>query len=252
MIRKSDSVCNRQSFTLIELLVVIAIIAILASMLLPALSRARQQAKSTQCVSNLGQIYKGLVMYVGDNQEFIPNTGIWKSEFCGRLNPYLNQNNSIVGNRTDVYVLKRPVSVFHCPGYQLPEGVAAAQLYCPTYVAVRNNSWERRTGGLFRLTETHGAAGEKFKRKFTDIISGSPIIGDGRYWGTEDIWIGSSSIGKGYCATYYSVDDIGQNGRTSAGWSNHGSRANFVQQNGAVVGRAYRAVRIIDDKGEWI
>lgn len=252
MIRKLDFARNRLSFTLIELLVVIAIIAILASMLLPALSRARQQAKSTQCVSNLGQIYKGLAMYVGDNRDFIPNTGIWKSEFCGRLNPYLGQNNSIVGGRTDVYVLGRPASVFHCPGYQLPEGVATAQLYCPTYVAVRNNSWERRTGGLFRLTETNGAAGEKFQRKFTDIISGSPIIGDGRYWGTEDIYIGSSKIGKGYCATYYSVNDIDLDSRTSAGWRNHGSRANFVQQNGAVVGKAYRAVRIISDKGEWI
>ena len=97
---------HSRSFTLIELLVVIAIIAILASMLLPALSQARSKARQTQCRGNQKQVMFAVIMYAGDNNDRYPG---YYSQLEAPADWPLKQWSH------DVATYAGDVNVFQCP-----------------------------------------------------------------------------------------------------------------------------------------
>ena len=87
-----SEVVAAQRFSLVELLVVIAILAILASMLLPALNKAKEMAKSSLCISNLRQVSLAFFSYASDSGDYLPpvNSGIPGSAASTDYNWYTN------------------------------------------------------------------------------------------------------------------------------------------------------------------
>lgn len=106
---------NNKAFTLIELLVVIAIIAILAAILIPVLSQAKQRAWTTQCLSNLRQVCIGMKMFADDNGELYAESG-------GDI--YWNNTDATTGKASwmqQIITYTMNTNAYNCPGnVQLP------------------------------------------------------------------------------------------------------------------------------------
>jgi prepilin-type N-terminal cleavage/methylation domain-containing protein/prepilin-type processing-associated H-X9-DG protein len=112
---------NKRGFTLVELLVVIGIIAALVAILLPALNKARDQARRVSCGSNVRQLCQAMMMYAGENKGVIPDMGNFDGSFSQSVSPANNNSDARLyfihpGARDELskkYKMGR--SVFYCP-----------------------------------------------------------------------------------------------------------------------------------------
>lgn len=106
----------KRNFTLIELLVVIAIIAILASMLLPVLNKARMASQSTACLNQQKQILQAGLMYAGDNDDFL--CSIYQAGFVAMKSLLTGEDGFVNRSWKNGYVTSAPLvphKIFFCP-----------------------------------------------------------------------------------------------------------------------------------------
>ncbi len=116
--QKSGSTPTGQQFTLIELLIVVSIIAILAAILLPALSQARFMARRIACMNNFKQMYLGFEMYGSEHEDWFPQSQRHKADWMIGLAPYCGFSGdpaALSNTSLNAASVDRHVPIFLCP-----------------------------------------------------------------------------------------------------------------------------------------